>query len=145
MQHVESDVLGFDPFWRRPIVRHGRPHALHLGSEVKSESDRAHRLNFKECQDSRAVGRMTRCKEDFSHCKDGMRKSDGCVVRTHFDHSRLLVHVYRHWIILYFGMNTEIAKNLPRENPSLKRTILCAKKSAPGANHCERIAGNGVS
>src|SRR4029077_3423289 len=139
MQNVKRALGCPGPFRRRPIIRWSRPHELHLWSEIKSQGQRTQRLNFKKCQRTPTIRGIVRGEENFAHGEDCVRKSDHRVIRPDFDKGALLVHVDRYRVILHVGMDAQIAEDLPRKNPRLERTVLCAQDRTSRTDNRKRI------
>src|SRR5260370_28901071 len=101
-----------------------RPHAFHLRSELKSDSDRSHCRDLKKCQSHRSIGRVVRREENFPQCEVSVGESDGRVIWSNLDHGCLLVHIDGHGIVLHLRCDAQVAENLPAEDPRLARTVL---------------------
>src|SRR5580700_5216016 len=129
MQNVKSASFrpSFYPLWRRTIIRRGGPHKLHVGCELKSKRERAHRLDFEKCQDAGPLRRILWRKQNFADGEIRMSKCDGRVIGPNLNQRGMLVHINRHWIVLHLGADAQIAENLPGKNPRFKGSVLPAE------------------
>ena len=116
-----------------------RPHRLHLRRKAEGQVHRLYRIDFKQHHRARPCGAVVWRKHCLPHCQPDVGVRNHRAVWIHMDGSRVRVQFNRHRVPFHLRPQREVAEQLHRQHPSLKRALLLAQHHALRTRNRKRL------